>query len=95
MSINAENAKTACECIAAIFALLAAAFWFAAACFPVGVAGLPVLMPQDRNNPLWGQIKIRGDKILRGAGLNRIAAALTGVSALAQALALMAPRIWH
>jgi hypothetical protein len=92
---HAECAKSACECIAAIFALLAAGFWFAAACYPVGVPGLPVIMPQDRTHPLWGQIKAHGDKILRGAGLNRIAAALTGVSALAQALALMASHIWR
>jgi hypothetical protein len=66
---------------AAIAALLAAAAWFAAASHPVGIPG-----PSEYGGPSPGMIA-HANKIMRGAALNRIAAALTGISSLAQFVA--------
>lgn len=82
--MSGHNANADCECVAAISALFAAAAWFASALHPVGMSGPGVYMPADSNHPLWAQMAARGRKILRGSRFNQIAAALTGVSALAQ-----------
>jgi hypothetical protein len=86
-----QSAKAVCEGISAIAALFAAAFWFAAARHPVGVPGPAAYI----DTPLLRQIAAHGRKILRGAKLNQAAAALTGVSALAQFLAWLVPKLWH
>ena len=75
------SAKAACEFSAAIAALLAAVTWFAAASHPVGIPG-----PSQYGGPPPEMIA-HANKIKRGAALNRIAAALTGMSALAQFVA--------
>jgi hypothetical protein len=72
------SAKSICECVAGIAALLAAVTWFAAASHPVGIPG-----PSQYGGPTPEMIT-HANKIKRGAALNRIAAALTGISALAQ-----------
>ena len=83
--------KAVCECISAIAALLAAALWFMAARHPVGVPGPAAYV----DTAFLKQIAAHGRKILRGAKLNQWAAAMTGVSALAQFAAWLLPRLWH
>jgi hypothetical protein len=71
-----------CEFVAAIAALSAAGFWFAAARAPVPSYGPQPMGSNDpATNAHYAEIK---RKIRLGAIFNRIAAALTGLSALAQ-----------
>jgi hypothetical protein len=71
--------------ISAITALFAAGFWFAAAIHPAPAGGGPSFYaPSDKNHPLWEQLRRRGALVARGLRFNQFAAALTGLSALAQ-----------
>jgi hypothetical protein len=88
--MNGQDAKAACEFAAAVAALLAAGFWFWAASHPVEV---PLGTPWG-DSPQAMQMKKDAPKILRGASLNRIAAAFTGVSALFQFLVWLVPHLW-
>lgn len=85
--------RAGCEAAAAILALLAAIAWIVAARHPVGVPGPTPYMPNDRNHPLYRQIREHGAKILRGAQWNQAAAFLTGLSSLAAFLAWLLPRL--
>jgi hypothetical protein len=91
--VCAERLANYCNLITAIFALAASIAWIAAAYHPVGVPGLSVRMPSDRNDPLWKKIESQGRKILRGAKLNFWAALLTGLSAGVQFLSWLLPKI--
>jgi hypothetical protein len=48
------------------------------------MSGPGVYMPSDRSHPLWAEMAAQGRKILRGAKYNQVAAAMAGISALAQ-----------
>lgn len=82
-----------CEAAAAIFALLAAIAWIIAARHPVGVPGPSAYMPADSNHPLYREIREHGDRIVRGARWNQLAALLTGLSSLAAFMAWLLPRL--
>jgi hypothetical protein len=85
--MTGHEIKAICEFVSAMSALFAAAFWFAAARHPVSTGGGPAFYAPPPDHPLWAQMKAHGERILRGAKLNQVAAALTGISALAQFLA--------
>jgi|HubBroStandDraft_2_1064218.scaffolds.fasta_scaffold145923_2 hypothetical protein len=84
-----HSTQAVCEGISAIAALLAAVLWFSAARHPVGVPGPGALV----NTALLKEIAAHGRKILRGASLNKWAAASTGVSALFQFAAWLLPKL--
>jgi hypothetical protein len=86
---SAQHANAVCDFIAAIAALSAALVWFAAASHPVGIPG-----PSMYGGPT-PEMKAHANKIKRGAILNRVAAALTGISALAQFTAWLIPKLSH
>jgi hypothetical protein len=91
--MRSEDAKAICEFLSAIAALAAAAFWFAAACQPVPSDG-----PQpmgSRDPAVVAHYGERKKKIGMGARFNRIAAALTGLSALTQFSAWLIVKLWH
>jgi len=85
--MTSVDIKALCDAASALFALSAAAAWFRAASFPVGVDGPPVYM----NAELLKQSQARGERILRGARWNRWAALLAGLSALASAISWAFP----
>ena len=81
--MNGLDAKAVCDFAAAVAALLAAVFWVGAASQPVGVPVGGIFSDSD----IAQKMREDAPKILRGAKLNRVAAALTGASALFQFLA--------
>jgi hypothetical protein len=89
--LSVESIKAVCDGSAAIFALGAAIVWFMASFAPVGSGGPSPYMPYDLNDPLWKAIRANGERILRGARLNRYAAFLTGLSAFAMFLSWLLP----
>lgn len=83
------GAKTICEAAAALAALLAAGFWFAAARCPVAKYA------PSAYGDISKAVKPLNDKIQLGATLNGWAATCAAISALFQALALLIGIIWH
>lgn len=72
--------------VAVLLGVAAAITWIAASYDPAGGPGPTPYMPADRNHPLWGQIRAHGEKMRRGALLNKGAALLTGLAAFAALL---------
>jgi hypothetical protein len=72
--------------IAAVSAIAAACFWFAASRQPVGTHG-----PTGYGGTISPEQQAENEKIARGAKFNAFAAGLAGVSALAQGIALLIP----
>ena len=90
--MTAESVRALCEGIAALAALLAAAYWFAAARQPVPSDGpQPFGTLDPAVNAYYAE---RKRKISMGARFNRIAALLTGISALAQFSAWLIVKLW-
>ncbi len=90
--LTAEFITATCNGLAAIFALVAAVLWMLAARQPVGVPGLsPYISGLD--DPILKEMQAHGEKILRGASLNKRAAFFAGLSALASFLSWLLPRL--
>jgi hypothetical protein len=89
--MNGQDAKAVCDFFTAASALLAALHWLRASSQPVGVPIAGIWGDSD----LAEEMRQDAPKILRGAKLNRVAALLTGVSALFQFLSWIVPRLWH
>lgn len=80
------SGKAWCDLVSAVFALSAATAWFIAASHPVATPGPGMWGTSDPNHPVNVGLRKQGARILRGVAWNRVAAGLTGCSALASFL---------
>jgi hypothetical protein len=80
------------ELLAALAALAAGIAWYRAAQKPVAKPGPTPYVSGDVNHPMYQEMRAAGEKIERGAILNRRAAALAALSALFAILAFVTER---